>query len=35
LQLTHLQMQATFLIIVVLLPLTVALLGAAVWWRRR
>jgi hypothetical protein len=35
LQLTHRQMQATFLIIVVLLPLTVALLGAAVWWRRR
>jgi hypothetical protein len=34
-QLTHRQMQATFLIIVVLLPLTVALLGAIVWWRRR
>ena len=35
LQLTHRQMQATFLIIVVLLPLTMALIGAAVWWRRR
>ena len=33
--LTHRQMQATFLIIVVLLPLSVILLGAIVWWRRR
>ena len=34
-RLTHRQMQATFLIIVVLLPLSVVLLGAVVWWRRR
>jgi len=34
-RLTHRQMQVTFLVIVVLLPLGVMLLGAAVWWRRR
>jgi ABC-2 type transport system permease protein len=33
--LTHRQMQATFLIIVVLMPLSVVLIGAVVWWRRR
>jgi hypothetical protein len=35
LRLTHHQMQAIFLVLVVLLPLCVAALGAAVWWRRR
>jgi ABC-type uncharacterized transport system involved in gliding motility auxiliary subunit len=35
LRLSHRQMQATFLIIVLLLPLTMALIGAVVWWRRR
>ena len=35
LRLTHRQMQATFLVLVVLLPLGVVLLGAAVWWHRR
>jgi hypothetical protein len=35
LRLTHRQIQATFLIIVVLLPLSVALIGSIVWWRRR
>jgi hypothetical protein len=35
LRLTHRQMQATFLIIVVLMPLSVVLFGAIVWWRRR
>jgi hypothetical protein len=34
-RLTHWQMQATFLTIVVLLPLSVVLIGAIVWWRRR
>jgi ABC-type uncharacterized transport system len=34
-RLTHRQMQSTFLTIVVLLPLTVVLIGAIVWWRRR
>jgi ABC-2 type transport system permease protein len=33
--LTHRQMQAVFLLIEVLLPLSVMLLGAVVWWRRR
>jgi hypothetical protein len=34
-RLTHRQMQVTFLLVEVLLPLSVMLLGAAVWWRRR
>jgi hypothetical protein len=34
-RLTHRQMQLTFVALVVLLPLVVMLLGAAVWWRRR
>ena len=34
-RLTHRQMQATFLLVEVLLPLSVMLLGAKVWWRRR
>jgi ABC-type uncharacterized transport system involved in gliding motility auxiliary subunit len=34
-RLTHRQMQVTFVVLVVLLPLVVMLLGAAVWWRRR
>jgi hypothetical protein len=34
-RLTHRQMQVTFLVIVVLLPLGMMLLGAGVWWRRR
>jgi hypothetical protein len=34
-RLTHRQMQVTFLVLVVLLPLAVMMLGAAVWWRRR
>jgi ABC-2 type transport system permease protein len=34
-RLTHRQMQATFLILVVLMPLSVIFLGAFVWWRRR
>jgi hypothetical protein len=34
-RLTHRQMQATFLVIVVLLPLSVVLIGAIVWWCRR
>jgi hypothetical protein len=33
--LTKAQMQGIFLIIVVLLPLSVAVLGGMVWWRRR
>ena len=33
--LTHRQMQAIFLVIEVLLPLSVVLAGALVWWRRR
>ncbi|MBV8398347.1 MAG: Gldg family protein [Acetobacteraceae bacterium] len=33
--LTHHQMQAVFLLVEVMLPLTVMLLGAFVWWRRR
>jgi ABC-2 type transport system permease protein len=34
-RLTHRQMQVTFLLVEVLLPLSVVLVGAAVWWRRR
>jgi gliding motility-associatede transport system auxiliary component len=34
-RLTHRQMQVTFLLVEVLLPLTVMLIGVAVWWRRR
>jgi ABC-type uncharacterized transport system involved in gliding motility auxiliary subunit len=34
-RLTHRQMQVTFLLVEVLLPLGVMLFGAAVWWRRR
>jgi ABC-type uncharacterized transport system involved in gliding motility auxiliary subunit len=34
-RLTHRQMQVTFLLVEVLLPLTVMLFGAVVWWRRR
>jgi len=34
-RLTHRQMQVTFLLVEVLLPLAVMLFGAAVWWRRR
>ena len=34
-RLTHRQMQVTFLLVEVLLPLSVMLFGAAVWWRRR
>jgi hypothetical protein len=34
-RLTHRQMQLTFLLVEVLLPLSVILLGAVVWWRRR
>jgi hypothetical protein len=34
-RLTHRQMQVTFLLVEVLLPLSVMLSGAAVWWRRR
>jgi ABC-type uncharacterized transport system len=34
-RLTHRQMQITFLLVEVLLPLSVVLFGAAVWWRRR
>jgi ABC-2 type transport system permease protein len=34
-RLTHRQMQVTFLLVEVLLPLCVMLFGAAVWWRRR
>jgi ABC-type uncharacterized transport system involved in gliding motility auxiliary subunit len=34
-RLTHRQMQVTFLLVEVLLPLSVMLLGAYVWWRRR
>src|SRR5262249_32356656 len=34
-RLTHRQMQVTFLLVEVLLPLSVMLLGAVVWWRRR
>ncbi|MBV8522027.1 MAG: Gldg family protein [Acetobacteraceae bacterium] len=33
--LTHHQIQAVFLAVEVLLPLSVMLIGAAVWWRRR
>jgi ABC-type uncharacterized transport system len=35
LTLTHRQMQVTFLLIELILPLTVILLGGVVWWRRR
>ncbi len=35
LRLTHHEMQTTFLVLVVFLPLVVALLGGVVWWRRR
>jgi hypothetical protein len=34
-RLTHRQMQVTFLLVEVLLPLSVILLGVGVWWRRR
>jgi ABC-type uncharacterized transport system len=34
-RLTHRQMQIIFLLVEVLLPLSVMLFGAAVWWRRR
>jgi hypothetical protein len=34
-RLTHRQMQVTFLLVEVVLPLSVMLFGAAVWWRRR
>ena len=34
-RLTHRQMQVTFLLVEVLLPLSVMLLGLVVWWRRR
>jgi hypothetical protein len=34
-RLTHRQMQVTFLLVEVLLPLSVMLFGVAVWWRRR
>jgi hypothetical protein len=34
-RLTHRQMQVTFLLVEVLLPLSIMLFGAAVWWRRR
>jgi hypothetical protein len=34
-RLTHRQMQVTFLLVELLLPLSVMLFGAAVWWRRR
>jgi hypothetical protein len=34
-RLTHRQMQMTFLLLVVVLPVSVMLFGAAVWWRRR
>lgn len=33
--LTHREMQAIFVVLEILLPLTVALTGAVVWWRRR
>ncbi len=34
-RLTHRQMQVTFLLVEALLPASVMLFGAAVWWRRR
>jgi len=34
-RLTHRQMQITFLLVEVLLPLSVMAFGVAVWWRRR
>jgi len=34
-RLTHRQMQITFLLVERLLPLSVMLFGAVVWWRRR
>jgi ABC-type uncharacterized transport system len=34
-RLTHRQMQVTFLLVEVLLPLSVMLIGVVVWWRRR
>jgi gliding motility-associatede transport system auxiliary component len=34
-RLTHRQMQITFLLVEVLLPVSVMLFGVAVWWRRR
>jgi hypothetical protein len=34
-RLTHREMQVTFLLVEVLLPISVMLFGAAVWWRRR
>ena len=34
-RLTHRQIQVTFLLVEALLPLSVMVFGAAVWWRRR
>ena len=34
-RLTHRQMQVTFLLVEVMLPVSVMLFGAVVWWRRR
>jgi ABC-type uncharacterized transport system involved in gliding motility auxiliary subunit len=34
-RLTHRQMQITFLLVELLLPVSVMLFGVAVWWRRR
>jgi hypothetical protein len=34
-RLTHRQMQMTFLLVEVLLPLSVMIIGVVVWWRRR
>jgi ABC-2 type transport system permease protein len=34
-RLTHRQMQITFLLVEILLPVSVMLFGVAVWWRRR
>ena len=34
-RLTHRQMQVTFLLVEVLLPLSVVIFGTVVWWRRR
>ena len=33
--LTSAQMRDTFIVLVVLMPLTTALFGVAMWWRRR
>jgi gliding motility-associatede transport system auxiliary component len=34
-RLTHRQMQVTFLVVEVFLPLSIMMFGAVVWWRRR